>query len=162
MATNVLTFTFAYEPQRRLGPSHLLSHMLEGHAYTLSPTTTLPPALRTGIDYFGRRYHRPARDIIFRRNVIGTGCARLSDTSGYKSAQTFSTTTTKICICTRLQPPGFGYSPHSHRLHASRHGITIGSETSGSVFNVTFEDIRMDRTGTGQYGRGGILGCKVD
>ena len=116
---------------------------------------------RTGIDYFGRRYHRPARDIIFRRNVIGTGCARLSDKSGYKSAQTFSTATPKLCIGTRLQPPGLDHRPHPHRSRAGRHGITIGSETSGSVFNVTFEDIRMDHTGTGQYGRGSILGCKV-
>eukprot|EP00936_MAST-01D_sp_MAST-1D-sp1_P000926 g926.t1 len=71
--------------------------------------------VKSGIDYFGRRAALPARDIVFRRNMIGTG-----------------------------------------------HGITIGSETSGSVFNVTFEDITMDNTGTGirmksQRGRGGIV-----
>lgn len=29
------------------------------------------------------------------------------------------------------------------------HGITVGSEMSGSVFNVTFENITMSQTGTG-------------
>eukprot|EP00935_MAST-01C_sp_MAST-1C-sp1_P002031 g2031.t1 len=71
--------------------------------------------VKSGIDYFGRRYNRSARDIVFRRNVIGTG-----------------------------------------------HGITIGSETSGGVHNVTFEDITMAKTGTGirmksERGRGGVV-----
>lgn len=69
--------------------------------------------VKSGIDYFGRSYGRPAKDIVFRNNVIGTG-----------------------------------------------HGITIGSEMSGGVQNVTFENIRMDHTGTGirmksMRGRGG-------
>ena len=71
--------------------------------------------VKSGIDYFGRRAARPARNILFRRNVIGTG-----------------------------------------------HGITIGSEMSGGVSNVTFEDITMENTGTGirlksQRGRGGAV-----
>ena len=42
------------------------------------------------------------------------------------------------------------------------HGITVGSETSGSVFNVTFDNITMAQTGTGirmktQRGRGGVV-----
>eukprot|EP00041_Stephanoeca_diplocostata_P013141 m.227352 g.227352 ORF g.227352 m.227352 type:complete len:435 (+) comp19235_c0_seq1:177-1481(+) len=71
--------------------------------------------VKSGIDYFGRTYGRPAKNILFRRNVIGTG-----------------------------------------------HGITIGSEMSGGVNNVTFEDIHMVHTGTGirmksQRGRGGVV-----
>jgi polygalacturonase len=69
--------------------------------------------VKSGIDYFGRRYGRPSKNILFRNNVIGTG-----------------------------------------------HGITIGSETSGGVENVTFDNITMDHTGTGirmksMRGRGG-------
>ena len=42
------------------------------------------------------------------------------------------------------------------------HGITVGSETSGGVFNVTFENISMAKTGTGirmktERGRGGVV-----
>lgn len=71
--------------------------------------------MKSGINYFGRKYGRPSENIIFRRNTIGTG-----------------------------------------------HGITIGSEMSGSVRNVTFEDITMEKTGTGirmksERGRGGIV-----
>ena len=57
--------------------------------------------VKSGIDFFGRQYARPAKDIMFRRNTIGTG-----------------------------------------------HGITIGSEMSGGVRNVTFEDV----TSTGESG----------
>jgi hypothetical protein len=71
--------------------------------------------VKSGINYFGRRFARPAKNILFRRNIIGTG-----------------------------------------------HGITIGSETSGGVSNVTFEDIVMEDTGTGvrmksERGRGGVV-----
>lgn len=69
--------------------------------------------VKSGIDWFGRTYGRPAKNIMFRNNRIGTG-----------------------------------------------HGITIGSEMSGGVHNVTFENIQMDNTGTGirmksMRGRGG-------
>jgi polygalacturonase len=71
--------------------------------------------VQSGIDYFGRLFGRPSANVMFRRNVIGTG-----------------------------------------------HGITVGSETSGGVSNVTFEDIVMVNTGTGvrmksQRGRGGVV-----
>ena len=71
--------------------------------------------VKSGRDWDGRQFGRPARDILFRNNVIGRG-----------------------------------------------HGITVGSETSGSVFNVTFENITMANTGTGirmktERGRGGIV-----
>lgn len=69
--------------------------------------------VKSGLDWFGRTVGRAARDIVFRRNRIGTG-----------------------------------------------HGITVGSEMSGGVYNVTFEDIAMDATQTGirmksMRGRGG-------
>eukprot|EP00928_Gymnodinium_smaydae_P012119 TRINITY_DN14409_c0_g1_i1.p1 TRINITY_DN14409_c0_g1~~TRINITY_DN14409_c0_g1_i1.p1 ORF type:complete len:466 (+),score=49.62 TRINITY_DN14409_c0_g1_i1:67-1398(+) len=71
--------------------------------------------VKSGIDFFGRRYHRPSRDIIFRRIHVGAG-----------------------------------------------HGITIGSETSGDISNVLFEDIDMQGTSLGirmksQRGRGGTV-----
>ena len=71
--------------------------------------------VKSGIDWFGRQYGRPAKNILFRRNTVGRG-----------------------------------------------HGITIGSEMSGGVSNVTFEDITMDNTGTGvrlksERGRGNIV-----
>ena len=71
--------------------------------------------VKSGIDYLGRAFGEPSRDIVFRRNTIGTG-----------------------------------------------HGITVGSEMSAGVANVTFEDITMDQTGTGirlksQRGRGGVV-----
>lgn len=71
--------------------------------------------VKSGIDWFGRQYGRPAKNILFRRNTIGRG-----------------------------------------------HGITIGSEMSGGVSNVTFEDITMENTGTGvrlksERGRGNIV-----
>ena len=71
--------------------------------------------VKSGIDWFGRQFARPAKNIMFRRNVIGRG-----------------------------------------------HGITIGSEMSGGVSNVTFEDITMDQTGTGvrmksERGRGNVV-----
>lgn len=70
-------------------------------------------AIKSGIDYFGRLYNQPSRDIIYRNNVIEQG-----------------------------------------------HGISIGSETSGSIFNVTFENISMKGTKRGPRikscrGRGG-------
>ena len=71
--------------------------------------------VKSGRDWDGRHFGRPARDILFRNNVIGRG-----------------------------------------------HGITVGSETSGSVFNVTFDNITMAQTGTGirmktERGRGGVV-----
>jgi len=71
--------------------------------------------VKSGMDYYGRLYGRPSKDIIFRRIYVGTG-----------------------------------------------HGITIGSEMSGGVFNVTFEDITMEGTLIGarlktQRGRGGVI-----
>ena len=71
--------------------------------------------VKSGRDYNGRTFGRPARDILFRNNIIGRG-----------------------------------------------HGITVGSETSGDVFNVTFDNITMKNTGTGirmksERGRGGIV-----
>eukprot|EP00039_Didymoeca_costata_P001511 m.53034 g.53034 ORF g.53034 m.53034 type:complete len:429 (+) comp10836_c1_seq2:109-1395(+) len=49
-----------------------------------------------------------------------------------------------------------------NNLIGTGHGITIGSETSGGVQNVTFENITMNKTGTGirmksQRGRGGVV-----
>jgi len=52
--------------------------------------------VKSGIDYFGRLYNHPSRDIMFRNIEIGAG-----------------------------------------------HGISLGSETSGSIVNVTFENIKM-------------------
>ena len=71
--------------------------------------------VKSGIDFNGRHYAHPSRDIVFRNNRIGSG-----------------------------------------------HGITIGSETSGSVFNVTFENIDMTGTINGpriksERGRGGVV-----
>jgi polygalacturonase len=71
--------------------------------------------VKSGRDWDGRHFGRPARDILFRNNVIGRG-----------------------------------------------HGITVGSETSGGVYNVTFDNITMANTGTGirmksQRGRGGLV-----
>ena len=72
-------------------------------------------AIKSGIDYFGRLYDKPSRDIIYRDNVIETG-----------------------------------------------HGLSIGSETSGSIYNVTFENIHLKSTDRGPRikscrGRGGIV-----
>jgi polygalacturonase len=71
--------------------------------------------VKSGTVYEGRAFGRPARDILFRNNVIGRG-----------------------------------------------HGITVGSETSADVYNVTFDNITMTNTGTGirmksERGRGGIV-----
>ena len=71
--------------------------------------------VKSGIDYFGRRYATPSRDIIFRNITTGGG-----------------------------------------------YGITIGSETSGGVINVTFEDIVVHHQTAGihvksQSGRGGRI-----
>lgn len=71
--------------------------------------------VKSGIDFFGRAYGRPARDVTFRRIHVGKG-----------------------------------------------HGITVGSETSGGVANVTFEDITAHGTELGirlksQRGRGGAV-----
>lgn len=71
--------------------------------------------VKSGVDYNGRKFGRPSRDIVFRDNVIGHG-----------------------------------------------HGITIGSEMSGGIFNVTFDNITMNNTGCGpriktQRGRGGVV-----
>eukprot|EP00944_MAST-04C_sp_MAST-4C-sp1_P007907 g7907.t1 len=72
-------------------------------------------AIKSGIDYFGRLYDKPSRDIIYRNNVIQAG-----------------------------------------------HGISIGSETSGGIYNVSFENIRMKSTDRGPRikscrGRGGTV-----
>lgn len=71
--------------------------------------------VKSGIDWFGREFGRPSRDIVFRNLTIGSG-----------------------------------------------HGISIGSEMSGSVYNVTFENIDMSGTENGpriksQRGRGGVI-----
>ena len=71
--------------------------------------------VKSGIDYFGRRYGHPSRDIVFRNLTIGAG-----------------------------------------------HGISIGSETSGDVYNVTFENMQMGGTDRGpriksERGRGGVV-----
>ena len=71
--------------------------------------------VKSGINHLGRTFGQPSRNIVFRRNTIGTG-----------------------------------------------HGITIGSEMSAGVSNVTFEDIIMDQTNVGirlksQRGRGGVV-----
>ena len=71
--------------------------------------------VKSGINHLGRTFGQPSRNIVFRRNTIGTG-----------------------------------------------HGITIGSEMSAGVVNVTFEDIIMDQTNVGirlksQRGRGGVV-----
>lgn len=80
-------------------------------------TLLAPPALcvKSGIDWFGRSYGRPSKDIVFRNITVGTG-----------------------------------------------HGISVGSEMSGGVQNVTFEDIVMSETKAGpriksQRGRGGVI-----
>mgnify|MGYP002214368990 CR=1 FL=1 len=51
-------------------------------------------AIKSGIDYFGRRFNKSSRNIIYRNNIIEQG-----------------------------------------------HGLSIGSETSGSIYNVTFENL---------------------
>ena len=71
--------------------------------------------VKSGIDWLGRQYGRPSRDIVFRDVRVGGG-----------------------------------------------HGITIGSETSGGVHNVTFERISLNGTLRGpriksQRGRGGVV-----
>eukprot|EP00051_Salpingoeca_urceolata_P020689 m.313611 g.313611 ORF g.313611 m.313611 type:complete len:427 (-) comp19664_c0_seq11:3147-4427(-) len=71
--------------------------------------------VKSGIDWFGRLYNRPSRDVVFRRIVVGHG-----------------------------------------------HGLSIGSEMSGSIYNITFEDIVMKDTEIGprlksQRGRGGVV-----
>ena len=71
--------------------------------------------VKSGIDYFGRTYGRPSKNIIFRNLDIGSG-----------------------------------------------HGITIGSEMSGGVYNITFQNISLEGTRCGpriksQRGRGGII-----
>ena len=71
--------------------------------------------VKSGIDYFGRKYGRPSKNIIFRNISVGNG-----------------------------------------------HGISIGSESSGGVYNITFEDIRMSGTNRGpriksERGRGGTV-----
>ena len=54
------------------------------------------------MNYNGRQYNRPSKDIIFRNITIGHG-----------------------------------------------HGISVGSDTSGGVSNVTFENINMEDTANG-------------
>ena len=71
--------------------------------------------VKSGINFFGRQYGQPSRDIVFRNLTIGAG-----------------------------------------------HGISIGSETSGDVYNVTFENLRMGGTDRGpriksERGRGGVV-----
>jgi polygalacturonase len=72
-------------------------------------------AIKSGIDYFGRMFNKPSRNIIYRNNVIEQG-----------------------------------------------HGLSIGSETSGSIFNVTFENLFLKGTDRGPRikscrGRGGHI-----
>ena len=72
-------------------------------------------AIKSGIDYFGRIFNKPSRNIIYRNNVIEQG-----------------------------------------------HGLSIGSETSGSIFNVTFENLILKGTDRGPRikscrGRGGHI-----
>ncbi len=71
--------------------------------------------VKSGIDWFGRQYARPSKNIMFRNIIVGSG-----------------------------------------------HGISIGSESSGGVYNVTFENISMKGTERGpriksQRGRGGLV-----
>eukprot|EP00944_MAST-04C_sp_MAST-4C-sp1_P011892 g11892.t1 len=72
-------------------------------------------AIKSGIDYFGRLFDKPSRNIIYRNNVIEQG-----------------------------------------------HGLSIGSETSGSIYNVTFENLVLKGTDRGPRikscrGRGGHI-----
>ena len=72
-------------------------------------------AIKSGIDFFGRRYNRPSRDILFRNITTGGG-----------------------------------------------YGISIGSEVSGGIINVTFEDMVINHQTAGIHikaplGRGGII-----
>lgn len=71
--------------------------------------------VKSGIDYNGRMYSHPSRDLLFRNLSIGAG-----------------------------------------------HGISVGSESSGSVYNVTFDNLSMRGTQRGpriksQRGRGGLV-----
>lgn len=71
--------------------------------------------VKSGLDWAGRMYARPSRDIVFRNLTIGSG-----------------------------------------------HGISIGSETSGSASNITFERLHLKGTDIGpriksQRGRGGVV-----
>ena len=71
--------------------------------------------VKSGIDWFGRRFGHPSRNLLFRNLSIGSG-----------------------------------------------HGISIGSESSGDVFNVTFDGLRLSGTARGpriksQRGRGGLV-----
>ena len=71
--------------------------------------------VKSGLDWFGRKWAHPSRNILFRNIVVGHG-----------------------------------------------HGISIGSEMSGGVNNVTFENIAMTGTQRGpriksQRGRGGVV-----
>ena len=72
-------------------------------------------AIKSGIDFFGRRYNRPSRDILFRNITTGGG-----------------------------------------------YGISIGSEVSGGIINVTFEDMVINHQTAGIHikaplGRGGVI-----
>lgn len=72
-------------------------------------------AVKSGYNWFGRTFGRPAANITFRRMRIGTG-----------------------------------------------HGVSVGSEMSGGVSNVTFEDFVLNGTETGprvksERGRGGVV-----
>ena len=72
-------------------------------------------AVKSGIDFFGQRYNRPSRDIIFRNITTGGG-----------------------------------------------YGLTIGSEVSGGVANVTFQDITVNHQTAGIHikapsGRGSFV-----
>ena len=72
-------------------------------------------AIKSGIDYFGRRFNKSSRNIIYRNNIIEQG-----------------------------------------------HGLSIGSETSGSIYNVTFENLILKGTDRGPRikscrGRGGHI-----
>jgi polygalacturonase len=82
-------------------------------SYFASGDDTL--CVKSGLDFFGRRYNRPSRDIIFRNITTGQG-----------------------------------------------YGITIGSEVSGGVENVTFENITVHHQTAGIHikappGRGAYI-----
>ena len=71
--------------------------------------------VKSGIDFFGRRFHRPSSNILFRNITTGGG-----------------------------------------------YGLTIGSEVSGGVVNVTYEDIVVNHQTAGIHlkapsGRGGFI-----
>merc|ERR1712194_446279 len=73
-----------------------------------------------------------------------------------------------LCVKSGLDYLGRAYATPSQDIIFRRlkigagHGISVGSETSGGVRNVTFQDISMTGTQTGirlktQRGRGGVV-----